>query len=65
MAVETLGVIGTGAMGSGIIEVAAKAGVTVIARDIDAGAIEAGQGRVEGSMNKAVCLLYTSPSPRD
>ena len=26
MAIETIGVIGTGAMGSGIIEVAAKAG---------------------------------------
>ena len=36
MAIETLGVIGTGAMGSGIIEVAAKAGVTVIAHDINA-----------------------------
>ena len=35
MAVETLGVIGTGAMVSGIIEGAAKAGVAVIARDID------------------------------
>ncbi|MCH1436009.1 MAG: 3-hydroxyacyl-CoA dehydrogenase NAD-binding domain-containing protein, partial [Acidimicrobiales bacterium] len=54
MAIETLGVIGTGAMGSGIIEVAAKAGVTVIARDINAAAVEAGQGKVEGSMAKAV-----------
>ena len=54
MAITTLGVIGTGAMGSGIIEVAAKAGVTVIARDINAAAIEAGQGKVEGSMAKAV-----------
>ncbi|HAB58304.1 MAG TPA: 3-hydroxybutyryl-CoA dehydrogenase, partial [Acidimicrobiaceae bacterium] len=54
MAITTLGVIGTGAMGSGIIEVAAKAGVTVIARDINAAAVEAGQGKVEGSMAKAV-----------
>ena len=50
MTITTLGVIGTGAMGSGIIEVAAKAGVTVIARDINAAAVEAGQGKVEGSM---------------
>ena len=54
MTITTLGVIGTGAMGSGIIEVAAKAGVTVIARDINAVAVEAGQGKVEGSMAKAV-----------
>ena len=54
MTITTLGVIGTGAMGSGIIEVAAKAGVTVIARDINAAAVEAGQGKVEGSMAKAV-----------
>ena len=54
MAIETLGVVGAGAMGSGIIEVAAKAGVSVIARDINAEAIEAGQGRVESSLAKAV-----------
>ena len=54
MTITTLGVVGTGAMGSGIIEVAAKAGVTVIARDINAAAVEAGQGKVEGSMAKAV-----------
>ncbi len=65
MAIETLGVIGTGAMGSGIIEVAAKAGVTVIARDINAGAVEAGQGRVEGSMNKAVDRGKLDEAARD
>ena len=54
MAIDTLGVVGAGAMGSGIIEVAAKAGVSVVARDISPEAIEAGRARVEGSMNKAV-----------
>lgn len=54
MAIETLGVVGAGAMGSGIIEVAAKAGVSVIARDINVEAIEAGKGRVESSLAKAV-----------
>jgi 3-hydroxybutyryl-CoA dehydrogenase len=54
MAIESLGVVGAGAMGAGIIEVAAKAGVTVVARDISPEAVEAGQGRVEGSMAKAV-----------
>ncbi|MDG1411165.1 MAG: 3-hydroxybutyryl-CoA dehydrogenase [Acidimicrobiales bacterium] len=54
MAIETLGMVGAGAMGAGIIEVAAKAGVTVVARDISPEAVEAGQGRVESSMAKAV-----------
>ncbi len=54
MAIQTIGVVGAGAMGSGIIEVAAKAGIEVVARDISPEAIEAGKGRVEGSMNKAV-----------
>ncbi len=54
MAIATLGVVGAGAMGSGIIEVAAKAGVTVVAREISPEAVEAGKGKVEGSMAKAV-----------
>jgi 3-hydroxybutyryl-CoA dehydrogenase len=54
VAVETLGVVGAGSMGSGIIEVAAKAGVKVVARDIDAAAIEAGRARIHGSLRGAV-----------
>jgi 3-hydroxybutyryl-CoA dehydrogenase len=54
MAVDTVGVVGAGAMGSGIIELAAKAGVSVVARDINAEAIEAGKARVDGSLSKAV-----------
>jgi len=54
MTIDTLGIVGAGAMGSGIIEVAAKAGVSVVARDISPEAIEAGQARVAGSLAKAV-----------
>jgi 3-hydroxybutyryl-CoA dehydrogenase len=54
MKVETLGVVGAGSMGSGIIEVAAKAGVAVLARDIHEEAVAAGIERVEGSLNRAV-----------
>ncbi|GJM37325.1 MAG: 3-hydroxybutyryl-CoA dehydrogenase [Acidimicrobiales bacterium] len=52
--IDTVGVVGAGAMGSGIIEVLAKSGVSVVARDIDAAAVEAGQSRVQGSLDKAV-----------
>ncbi|MCQ3814350.1 MAG: 3-hydroxybutyryl-CoA dehydrogenase [Acidimicrobiia bacterium] len=54
MSIDTIAVVGTGAMGSGIIEVAAKAGIEVVAYDIDATAIEAGKSRVEKSLAKAV-----------
>jgi 3-hydroxybutyryl-CoA dehydrogenase len=54
MTIDTLGIVGAGAMGSGIIEVAAKAGVSVVARDISPDAVEAGKARVEGSLAKAV-----------
>lgn len=54
MQVEQFGVVGTGTMGSGIIEVAAKAGIQVVAFDVDAAAIEAGKKRIESSLNRAV-----------
>ena len=54
MTIDTLGIVGAGAMGSGIIEVAAKSGVAVVARDINPEAVEAGRVRVEGSLAKAV-----------
>ena len=65
MTIETIGVIGTGAMGSGIIEVVAKAGVAVVAHDINAAAIEAGETRVEGSLDKAVTRGKLDESARD
>lgn len=54
MGIERVGVVGAGAMGSGIIEVVAKAGVGVVACDISQEAIDVGTGRVEASMHKAV-----------
>ncbi len=65
MTIETIGVIGTGAMGSGIIEVTAKAGVAVVAYDINPTAIEAGKARVEGSLDKAVARGKLDESARD
>ena len=65
MAIDTLGIVGAGAMGSGIIEVAARAGVSVVARDIDAQAVEAGRARVEGSMGRAVERGKLEPAARD
>jgi len=54
MAIERVGVIGGGLMGSGIAEVCARAGSEVIVHEIDAKAAEAALGRIEGSLARAV-----------
>ncbi len=65
MTIKTIGVVGTGAMGSGIIEVAAKAGVAVVAYDINAAAVEAGSSKVQGSLDRAVSRGKLDESARD
>jgi len=54
MAIERVGVIGGGLMGSGIAEVCARAGSDVVVHEIDAGAAEAALARIEASLGKAV-----------
>jgi 3-hydroxybutyryl-CoA dehydrogenase len=52
--VERVGVIGGGLMGSGIAEVSARAGSSVIVHEIDAEAADAARARVEASLERAV-----------
>lgn len=54
MAIERVGVIGGGLMGSGIAEVCARGGSEVVVHEIDSGAAEAALGRIEASLAKAV-----------
>ena len=54
MKIGTVGVIGIGTMGSGIVEVAARNGLQVVARESSPELVEAGRGRVEGSMDRGV-----------
>ncbi len=54
MAIERVGVIGGGLMGSGIAEVCARAGSEVIVHEIDAEAAQAALGRIETSLARAV-----------
>jgi len=51
--IENVGVIGGGLMGSGITEVAARAGLDVIVIEISADAAKAAAERVEGSLRRA------------
>jgi len=48
-----VGVVGAGLMGSGIIEVCARAGLDVIAYDLDQPAADRGRSRIEASLQKA------------
>ena len=52
--VKTVGVAGCGIMGSGIVEVCAKAGLAVVSVEVDDERMERGRGNVERSMAKAV-----------
>jgi len=62
---ERIGVVGCGLMGSGIAEVCARAGLDVIVREIDAGAAEAGRGRLIASLDRGVRSGKLSEEERD
>ncbi len=65
MTISKVGVVGVGTMGSGIVEVAARNGVAVVAREATADLVEAAQARVAGSMNRAVARGKLDESARD
>lgn len=54
MQVKKVGVLGCGLMGSGIVEVCARAGYEVVVREVTDNFLEKGLSRLEGSMNAAV-----------
>jgi 3-hydroxybutyryl-CoA dehydrogenase len=54
MEIKNVGVVGCGLMGSGIAEIAAKAGLTVHVREVDDALLAKGRGKVEGSLAKQV-----------
>jgi 3-hydroxybutyryl-CoA dehydrogenase len=52
--VRTVGVVGCGLMGSGIVEVCARAGMAVRYLEPTAELVQAGRGRIEASLGRAV-----------
>jgi 3-hydroxybutyryl-CoA dehydrogenase len=54
MQIRTVGVVGCGLMGAGIVEVAARAGYHVVVREVSDDLVAKGLTRVEGSMHRAV-----------
>ncbi len=65
MSIEKVGVAGCGLMGSGIAEVAARAGKDVRVREIDEAQVEAGRGRIEKSLGRAVKREKITAEERD
>ena len=65
MTIETVGVVGCGLMGSGIAEVAARAGFDVRVREVDQAALDRGRSRIERSLARAVEKEKATPEERD
>jgi 3-hydroxybutyryl-CoA dehydrogenase len=54
MTIKKVGVLGCGLMGSGIAEVAARAGLETVVREVEQGLLDKGLGRIQSSLGKAV-----------
>ncbi|MBI4211745.1 MAG: 3-hydroxybutyryl-CoA dehydrogenase [Deltaproteobacteria bacterium] len=65
MNITTIGVIGSGQMGSGIAQVFAVAGYNVIMHDVEASRVEKGKSSIEKSLTKFVEKGKLSPADRD
>lgn len=65
MAIKTVGVVGCGLMGSGIVEVIAKNGYSVIVREVNEDFLSKGLTRIKASMAKAVERNKMTAANRD
>jgi len=65
VSIQKVGVAGCGLMGSGIAEVAARAEFDVVVREVDESSVEAGRGRIEKSLGRAVKKEKISAEERD
>jgi 3-hydroxybutyryl-CoA dehydrogenase len=64
-AIERVGVVGCGLMGSGIAEVCSRAGLDVVVREIDAEAAESGRVRIVKSFDRGLAAGKMTEAERD
>ncbi|MEH1125108.1 3-hydroxyacyl-CoA dehydrogenase family protein [Micromonospora sp. CPCC 206061] len=62
---RSVGVVGLGTMGAGIVEVFARNGIDVLAVEISDAALERGRSTLTGSTDRAVAKGKLSPEDRD
>ncbi len=65
MDIRTVGVLGCGLMGSVIAQVSAQAGYKTIVREVDAGLVQQGLGRIEKFLNDGVARGKVTGDSRD
>jgi 3-hydroxybutyryl-CoA dehydrogenase len=65
MNIKKVGVLGCGLMGSGIAEVAAKAGFDTVVREVSQDLVDKGLSRIQGSLGKAVDKGKLDAAQRD
>ncbi len=65
MEIRKVGVVGCGLMGSGIVEVCARAGYAVVVREVNDALLQKGLGRIQGSLAKAVARGKTTQDQAD
>jgi 3-hydroxybutyryl-CoA dehydrogenase len=63
--IRTVGVVGCGLMGSGIAEVCARAGLDVVVREVNQGALDHGRKRIEGSLQRALAAGKLADGERE
>ena len=63
--INSVGVVGLGTMGAGIVEVLARTGLDVVAVEVDAAALERGRATLTGSTDRAVARGKLSEPERD
>ena len=63
--ITTVGIVGVGTMGSGIAEVAARAGLRVITVEVDAAGVARGRGHLEHSTERALAGGKLDAAGRD
>ena len=62
---EQVGVVGSGIMGAGIAEVAARSGCDVVVREVTTELADAGRARIAGSLERAVTRGKLAAADRD